>query len=289
LELIKLYNFEEYRNYQRQYRNERILLENRIMQECEKNRLDYIWGYCEVCEKVTKFKLRKKKSILAKIKTGEKTGKNLRDSLACEFCLINTRNRFTLGLVKDLAKNSDSVLNVFMYEQVTRPFKIAQNIHNIILAGSEFLGYDKKPGQIINNIRHEDAMNLSFENNSFDVIVSNDIYEHIPNIERTLSEAYRILKNSGKLLISIPFHIKSMKTTKRATIVDEKIEHQFPPIYHGNPVAKKEGSLVFYDYGWDFLDLIKTAGFDDVHMLAYYDIFYGHLGNALQFIFVGQK
>ncbi len=61
------------------------------------------------------------------------------------------------------------------------------------------------------------------------------------------------------------------------------------PKFHSNPVAKKEGSLVFYDYGWDFLDFLKKAGFKDAYMLGYYEIFYGYIGNALQFIFVGKK
>ena len=122
MELIKLYNFEEHKNYLKPIRKERIELENRIIQESRKNRLDYIWGYCQVCEKITKFKLRKKKSILARKKIVGKGEKNLRDSLQCEFCKINTRKRFMLSLVKDLANNSDSVLNVYMYEQVTKLF-----------------------------------------------------------------------------------------------------------------------------------------------------------------------
>jgi len=279
MNLIELRSFEEYRNYQKSNREERTQLENRIIMEFEDNEQDFILGYCNVCEKETKFKLRlnKKKQI------------DFRESLVCEFCKINNRKRFMLGFLKNLAKNSDSKLTVFMYEQVTKFFSLAQNIKNINLIGTEFLGYDKKSGQIIDNIRNEDAMNLSFENNTFDVIVSNDVYEHVPNIERTLSEAYRVLKNSGKLLISIPFDQKITKTISRATLVDGKIKHLLPATYHENPIATQDGSLVFYDYGWDFFEFLKTAGFIDVYMLGYYDIFYGHLGNGLQFIFVAQK
>ena len=176
-----------------------------------------------------------------------------------------------------------------MYEQITTFFNLAKGIKNINLVGSEFLGYDKKPGQVIDEIRNEDAMNLSFENNSFDVIVSNDVYEHVPNINNALSEAYRVLKKSGTLLISIPFSSKNVKTVRRAEIKSGEIKHLLSPSHDSNPIAQKEGSLVFYDYGWDFLDFLKTAGFDDAYTLGYYDLFYGHLGNGLQFIFSAKK
>ena len=38
------------------------------------------------------------------------------------------------------------------------------------------------------------------------------------------------------------------------------------PEYHGNPVAKSEGSLVFETPGWDILERAKRAGFRDVYM-----------------------
>jgi len=279
MEFIKLRSLEEYRNYQKQYRNERIQLQERILKEIEENKIDFILGYCNVCEKATKFRLHTKKKWIM----------NLRELLICENCVLNSRKRCMLTLLKKLAKNSDSSLAVFMYEQISHVFKIAEKITNISLTGSEFLGYDKKPGEIIENIRNEDAMNLSFQENSFNVIISNDVFEHVPDINKALCEAYRVLKNSGTLLISIPFYRGNEKTQRSAVLEKGKIKHLKPPTYHVNPMAEKESSLVFYEFGWDFLNFLKTAGFKDVYVLGYYDIFYGHLGDDLQFIFIGKK
>ena len=279
MNLVKLQSFEEYTNYYKTFANERILLLERIVKEFEENEQDFVLGYCKVCNKATKFKI-----IL-----NQNNKTNLRESLVCEYCNLSNRKRFMLSFLNEFANKSNSKLNVFMYEQVTQVFKRSQNVKNINLVGSEFLGYDKKPGQIIENIRNEDAMNLSSENNSFEVLISNDVYEHIPNINKALSEAYRVLKNSGTLLISIPFDGAKVKTTRRATLEEGKIKHLQDPIYHENPIAKKEGSLVFYEYGWDFLDFLKTAGFKDAHMLNYFDMFYGYLGTVDTFIFVAVK
>jgi len=279
MDLVKLHNIEEFTNYYNKYANKRLVLEERIIKEFKENGQDFVLGYCKVCDKATKFKIILDKDM----------NTNLRESLVCEYCKLSNRKRFMLSFLKEFASKSNSKLNVFMYEQVTELFKSAQNMKNINLVGSEFLGYDKKSGEIIENIRNEDAMNLSFKRNSFDVLISNDVYEHIPNITKVLSEAYRVLKNSGKLLISIPFFGENVKTKRRATFDEGKIKYLQQPIYHENPIAEKEGSLVFYEYGWDFLDFLKSAGFTDAYMLVYYDMFYGHLGNVQAFIFVAIK
>lgn len=43
----------------------------------------------------------------------------------------------------------------------------------------------------------EDAMNLSFKNKSFDVVICAQVYEHVPNPEKMFNEIYRVLKKNG--------------------------------------------------------------------------------------------
>jgi hypothetical protein len=50
-------------------------------------------------------------------------------------------------------------------------------------------------------------------------------------------------------------------------------------VFHDNPICA-EGSLVFFDYGWDLLEHCCAAGFQDAYMLAYYSAIYGHIGRA---------
>ena len=184
-----------------------------------------------------------------------------------------------LSYLKKLLNNFDTSKNIFMYEAVTHVFNYAKDHFNHPLIGSEFFGYDKKLGQTVKGIRHEDALNLSLDDNSVDIIVSNDVYEHVPNISVALSEAYRILSDNGLLLISLPFFAMNEITVQRARLSNNnEIEHILPEEYHMNPISK-DGSLVFYDYGWDFLDFLKQSNFKDAYMLAYYDMTYGYVGN----------
>jgi ubiquinone/menaquinone biosynthesis C-methylase UbiE len=49
---------------------------------------------------------------------------------------------------------------------------------------------------------------LPFENETFDAILTFDVFEHVKNIKKTLNECHRVLKIGGKLFLSFPsyFH-----------------------------------------------------------------------------------
>lgn len=43
----------------------------------------------------------------------------------------------------------------------------------------------------------EDAMNLSFSDESFDVVICSHVYEHVPDADKMFSEIYRVLQKGG--------------------------------------------------------------------------------------------
>lgn len=192
---------------------------------------------------------------------------------------------------KDINKRPDANKTLYIYEQVTIFYRyLKETLSNEInIIGSEYLGFDKKPGFNYGGIRHEDALSLSFSDESVDILVSNDVFEHVPDIEAAMIEAYRVLSKSGKLLFSVPFHQKENRTKQRAYIDNNgNIKNILPPHFHANPISKK-GSLVFYDFGWDILNMCQNAGFNNVFLQGYYSMFHGYIGNGMQFIFVACK
>lgn len=204
---------------------------------------------------------------------------NWREKLVCSHCGMNNRQRLLAKLVQQSAMRSAHP-KIYLMEQVTPIFEWVRNLPAMEVHGSEYLGYEYKGGERVNGVRHEDVMKLSYPDETFDLIVSNDVMEHIPDPERALRECFRVLRPGGAVLATFPFHVKNDTTMVRARLVGNNIEHLLPAQYHGNPVSA-EGSLVFSDFGWDFLDVMTAAGFSSAICESYSSDEFGHLGMGL--------
>lgn len=266
---LKIRNKNDFITHYNNVIEERMEYEKKLAEKCQlaPNRKYEVEGYCKVCEDTTKF--------LVDFSYSNNIIPNYRERLACRKCGLNNRQRYVTAKIKAEYKPGQKI---YMYEQITSAYKAVKSFSDDVV-GSEFLGPDIKSGTIINEIRHEDAECLSFSDESFDVIVSCDVFEHVSDIDKCMSEANRILKKNGKMILSVPFNASKEITTKRAEIVDGKLINILEPVFHGNPMSK-DGSLVFYDYGWDLLDIIFKAGFSDVYLISYYSIECGYIGGV---------
>lgn len=278
LESEILHNYKEYNIYKEKH----FKIRYELLKLIADNNLDKDFSYpayCEVCNKVVNLKVDWLYS--------NNNMPNYRERLVCPECELNNRQRFMVSYIRDIILNN-KYNSIYMYESVTHFFQLLKNEFpqkNIV--GSEYLGHDCESGKIYNNIRHEDAMNMSFPDRSFDLLISNEVLEHIPDYKKALKESYRILKKNGKFIITIPFYSESIKTEQRAELSGTGINNLKEPQYHGNPVSDS-GSLVFWDFGWDFLDECRKTGFKRAYLYPYFDMLKGYLG-VFPFIIVAEK
>ena len=57
------------------------------------------------------------------------------------------------------------------------------------------------------NFLHSDCLDMKIDSETIDIVLSNQVIEHIPKYEKYLLEIERILKSNGLLIISTPnFH-----------------------------------------------------------------------------------
>lgn len=82
--------------------------------------------------------------------------------------------------------------------------KKSKKLHSIDI-GEKALESAKKNVSNIDNVIFEKAslLNLPFENNTFDFVVSNGVIHHTPDPKRALGELSRVLKSEGELLLGI--------------------------------------------------------------------------------------
>lgn len=236
-----------------------------------------IKGYCLPCDKKVHFKVDFEYGATS---INGLLTPNWRERLVCPQCQLNNRQRLMAGLLKKNISPSKDI-SIYFMEQVTPIFNWATSkFKTLNLIGSEYLGENFIGGKKYNGIRHEDITKLSFKNESFDYIVSNEVFEHVNSPLSGLKECYRVLKKGGKMIITVPFFLNKEHSITRAEILNNKLIQHLPEVYHGNPISEK-GSLVFTDFGWDFLDLILSAGFSDTYIDFYKNIKLGHFGSTL--------
>jgi len=248
-------------------------------------------GYCKVCDKPTTFLVDR---LYGAQESTDGWTPNWRERLDCAHCRLNNRQRAILQGIKEAvatrgAPVDGQTVSLYAMEQITPLFAwLSQNLKNV--TGSEYLGEQIEAGAIVDGMRHENVEALSFADQSFDIITSNDVLEHVNLPEQAIAEMYRVLKPGGEIFVTIPFHINVAQTVRRARFVNGvngEIKHLLPPIYHGNPLSEK-GSLVFNDFGWEFVEQLAAMGFQDVSLCNYWSYLYGYLAD-LQYYFWARK
>ena len=205
---------------------------------------------------------------------------NWREQLTCPGCRMNSRMRLIARLLQQYLQNKKNQRIYFMEQTTPIMTWVKKHLSDHHITGSEYLGPQYEGGTVIDGIRHENIENLSFDDGQFDFIVSNDVFEHVPNPGKAFSECARVLKKNGIMLATIPFNLNAENSVTRARINNNRVEHLLPPEYHGNPISE-EGSLVFTDFGWDMLENAKNAGFANIDQEFYYAGKFGHGGDPL--------
>jgi hypothetical protein len=220
-------------------------------------------GWCCMCHSMSEFTIGERRADWI----------NLRESLFCN-CGFNARSRLIFSALQAARPAGRFVL----LERITPFFaKVAQRYP--FAEGTEYLGADIPPGTVMDiggkPVQHQDMLQLSFESESIDFLFHGDVLEHIPDIQRGLSECRRVLKTGGTLLFTCPiYNFENHRV--RSRIRDGALEHLKEPVYHGNPVDAG-GALVFTEPGWELLEDLRAAGFGNVDIGLMFDPFQGLL------------
>jgi len=219
-----------------------------------------IHAQCEICGYEGEF-------CCSKIVVPEADFVSFNEVFHCRACDLNSRERACLDIALQVISNTCNKV-IFIQERVTPYFDAFEKlILNNRIIGSEFLGNQFKSGTVVNGIRHDDAMAISFESASVDYIISNHVLEHVPDFHKAFAEIYRVLKTDALLIFTIPFHFNKEETVKRAVFENGILTHLLPPVYHGNPIDPESGSLCFNDFGWDIFTIVKKMGFIDCYAI----------------------
>ena len=99
--------------------------------------------------------------------------------------------------------------------------------------------------------RNEDLEHQTFPDEVFDLVVTQDVLEHLFDPAQAFAEIARTLKPGGAHIFTVPLINQEKPSEAWATREDTgTIVHLHKPEYHGNPIDPN-GSLVTMHWGYD--------------------------------------
>lgn len=220
-------------------------------------------GYCVACEKVQAFA----------INAGPDFGPqypNLREGLVCQ-CGAKNRDRLMI-----LASRSDVLggERTIFFGAFSGWANWAKRHRGDHVQFCEYLEDASSRGRdvVMNGVtvRNEDLTSMTFEDATADLILHQDVLEHVPDYRAGFRETLRVLKPGGRTIFTAPFFHEKSETFVRARVrPDGSLEHFAPEERHGDPLSA-EGILAFYNFGWSLLDDVRAAGFVEVSLNMIY-------------------
>ncbi len=209
--------------------------------------------YCPVCERASE----------TRVGTGALFGlaPNLREGLHCDGCNMGNRNRLMHVLTRIFAPvGSHAKAAVF-----EPPSPLTDNLRN---TGYQLSLSAFQPGT--GDRLHQDMTKTTYRQGQFDLVVHNDVLEHVPDTMAALRDNHRILRRGGVLVFTAPVVTMARTITRARLKADGSIEHILPPEIHGDPLSP-DGALAFYNFGFDIVEMTTQAGFSDAQLAVLYD------------------
>lgn len=126
-----------------------------------------------------------------------------------------------------------------------------------------------------------DLQQLAYPDGCLDAVIASDVFEHVREDDRAFKEICRVLKRSGFLIMTVPYHHDAEQTVTRVRIDGDRDVHLMAPEYHGGG----EQTLTYRVYGRELLDKLRSVGFS----VAYLEIEIAEYGIGKQHVFAAVK
>jgi SAM-dependent methyltransferase len=222
-------------------------------------------GYCQICEDSAIFRSK---------------DDWLRDHFFCERCRSIPRERSILYAL-NLFYPEWRTLKIHESSPADRGAsqKIRQECPGYVASH-----YDRNvpPGTVhpSGKYRSEDLEHQTFEDESFDLVITQDVFEHLFWPDLAIREIARTLRLGGAHIGTVPLVMREQPSRRRARLTGGQIIHELPPEYHGNPLSS-DGSLVTMDWGFDIADYLNHLSGLNTTLVFVDDL---HLGLRAQFL-----
>ena len=202
-----------------------------------------------------------------------------RENYFCSYCKSNFRTRcHVLAILKSLGFSKTN--KFYTYLKKNQSFKVYETADFWVFRNKKFNDLnnyivseyhpDLAWGEELNRVRNENLEKLTFKNNSFDLIISSEVLEHVTDLSKALKEINRVLKPKAFYIFTAPVDNSLDKTRQRAYKTKTgKIKHLLPVVFHGDDISSRV--LAYRDFGTDIIKIIEKYGFKCIEDKYYQD------------------
>jgi SAM-dependent methyltransferase len=194
-------------------------------------------GHCPICESPTVF---------------VETGNYLREHYRCMRCDSIPRYRAMIHLLSRLFPEWRRLSIYEAGPSGPASEKLRRECRGYI-SSQYFL--DTQPGTLKRGVRTENLECLTFADESFDLVITQDVLEHLLRPRLVLGEIARVLRPGGSHVFTVPYFRQRPSLVRAVPNEEGSILHLLPPDYHGNPIDES-GSLVVTEWGDDLFAFI---------------------------------
>src|SRR5262249_23668182 len=138
-----------------------------------------------------------------------------KESLDCAFCGAKLRARRLASVLLRTLPAAQPVRSVRAWaaRPEARRLRIAEvnrieGLHDVLAGLAGFAGSDYRddvpPGTVVDGVRSEDLTRLTYEDASFDLLLTSETLEHVPDLGAALGEIRRVLVPGGVHIFTIP-------------------------------------------------------------------------------------
>ena len=203
-------------------------------------------GTCPICEKTVEFVA---------------TGPHFRDTLQCTSCGSVPRQRVLMTVLSSyFPKWRDSVIHEGspgwdpLSQRLARECKLyVASQYDVSIPRGVVIDAPQMPCK---RYQSENLEDQTFPDEHFDIVITQDVFEHVFRPDVAIQEIARTLKPGGATIMTVPIVMCSRPSQRRAAISNGTVEHISEPQYHGNPLGGK-GSLVTIDWGYDIVAYLE--------------------------------
>lgn len=177
-----------------------------------------------------------------------KQGATLLREAMCDHCGASIRNSDVMHVLQkqkfrgkpfEQCKNELRILNTSSYGGVHRALS---QLSSYVF--SEFFPNIPSGKKAENGVLCVDLLNMPFDDESLDVIISEDVLEHIEDYMAAFCEIKRILKPGGVHIFTVPIREDGHSMFRKG----------MPPIYHDAPEGTG-GALLYNDFSFDLCQM----------------------------------